>query len=153
MNKKSTINIAFDPFVPTDTPKNIGSRDDFRLFIKSLQDDNKVNFQFFIITESTNSEATLAQAAIFNVPTANTYYATSQSDKFNKVVSLGIDIHFDGDISRVNYITVNASPALNSSSFPSHNALYVSWLKDNNGLMNYIKKFRTILATLEGETL
>ena len=139
MSRKGLIKISFDP-------TNVWNREDFRLFLKSLMDDDKVviPFEFFIVTEETNTVLVEAWAEEAGIDVDNIIYSISQANKLVDLELEGIDIHFDSEQSNIKYIEDNTVTTVKP--------ILVNYLRNTyDQEMKYIQVFKRVLSDLNNE--
>lgn len=138
MARKSKIKISFDP-------TNVWNREEFREFLHSLMIDDKViiPFEFYIVTEETDTVLVNKWAVDANIDSNKIVYCTSQANKLVQLEANGIDIHFDSQQSNIKYIEDNTVTDIKP--------ILVNWMKNHNGLMRYIEIFRRVLNDLNNE--
>jgi hypothetical protein len=130
--------ISFDPIDEKFEEGYIWNRYDFREFLHSVNKDKRLNKMWYIVTQGTDTNIINQIAVIFNIPTANVFYTTSEAQKEGIISQLGVDFHFDGDSGVVDDLNTQLTGRV-----PKFTAFYVNFIRDEyTQMMKYIDRFR-----------
>lgn len=135
-NLTLTAKISFDP-------KTIWDRFDFREFLKSVNDDKRLNKIYYIVTQldANNYDDTIVVdniKTLYKIPSANVFYVADENAKATVITNLGVDFHFDGNSGEVDQLNLQLATQV-----PKFTAFYVNFIRDEyTQLMKYIDRFR-----------
>lgn len=128
--------ISFDP-------KDIWHRYDFREFLRSVNNDKRLDKIYYIVTQYDpnnfeESNIVMEIQALYKIPTQNVFYVKDENAKDVVVTNLGVDFHFDGNSGEVDQLNQQLATRV-----PKFTAFYVNFIRDEyTQLMKYIDRFR-----------
>lgn len=141
MNQK--LNIAFDI-------QGTWDRDDFRKFIVSLNNDEKVDKIFYIITSPAYATQANVIKELLDLDSSQVITTVTNITQLEAaILANNINYYFSDNLANIN--TLNNNTAISSAIIPFKGFYANYWINTNTLMMKYIEQFRFELNRLSNE--